>query len=111
VFKIQKIDKGGWYPMKGRVYSFNQDPEWTKGQNSLELLLTDRFHDIPHVIVHTTSWDTQNIEIVSDTTDFFRFDFPNDTEYYDEAAKKFLFIGDQETYNEKVLRSKKVQQR
>ena len=21
VFKVQKIDRGGWYPMKGRVYS------------------------------------------------------------------------------------------
>ncbi len=35
VFKIQKIDKGGWYPMKGRVYSFNQDPEWTKEQKAV----------------------------------------------------------------------------
>jgi hypothetical protein len=111
VFRIQKIDKGGWYPLKGRVFSLNQDPEWTKGQNTLELLLTDRFHDIPHVIVHTTSWNIENIEVVSDTTDFFRFDFPNDTEYYDEAAKKFLFIGDQETYKNKVLRPQKVQQR
>jgi hypothetical protein len=111
VFKVQKVDRGGWYPMKGRVYSYNQDPEWTKGQNSMELLLTDRFYDIPHVIVNSTSWDTQNIETVSDIADFFRLDFPNDTEYFDEQSKKFLFIGDQETYREKVLRHENPQHR
>ena len=106
VFKIQKIDGGGWYPMKGRVSHSIKIQSGQGGQNSIEMLLTDRFHDIPHVIVNTTSWDIQNIETVPDTKDFFKFDFPNDTEYYDEASKKFLFIGDQETYNDKVLRQK-----
>ena len=111
VFKIEKVDRGGWYPTKGRVFRFDQDPEWTRGQNNIEMLLTERFHDIPHVIVNTVSWDIQNIEIVRDTKHFFKFDFPNDTEYYDEASKKFLFIGDQETYKEKVLHQRNVQQR
>ncbi len=77
----------------------------------MEMLLTERFHDIPHVIVNTISWDIHNIETVPDTKDFFKFDFPTDTEYYDEASKKFLFIGDQETYRDKVLRHKNVQER
>ena len=61
--------------------------------------------------MNITSWDISHIEIMSDTTDFFQFDFPNDTEYYDESAQKFLFIGDQETYNDKVLRPGKLQDR
>jgi hypothetical protein len=108
VIKIQRIDRGGWYPTKGLVYSFNQDPEWKGGQNDVEKLLTNRFYDIPHVIMNKTSWDIQHIETVPDTKDFFKFDFPNDTEYYDETSRKLLFIGDQEKYNDQVSGRRKM---
>jgi len=111
VFKVQKIDGGGWYPMKGRVCLFSEDPEWTKGPNSMEMLLDNRFHNIPHVIVKMTSWDIHNIEIISDLKDMFKVDFPNDTEYYDDNLKKFLFKGDQKAYDDKVLRHRNVPQR
>jgi hypothetical protein len=111
VFKVQKIGGGGWYPMKGRVCLFNEDPEWTKGPNSMEMLLDNRFHSIPHVIVNMTSWDIHNIETISDTKDMFTFNLPNNTEYYDNNLKKFLFKGDQKAYNDKVLRHRNVPQR
>jgi hypothetical protein len=103
VSEIKKIDGGGWYPTSGRVDSLNQDPEWSKGQNTIEMLLTNQSHNIPHVIERTASWATQNIEVASDTTDLFEFEFPNDTEYYDEKAQKFLFTGDRQAYVDKVL--------
>lgn len=103
ILELRKIEGGGWYPTKGRVDSFNQDPEWTNGQNSIEMLLTNHFHNIPHVVVSTASWTTQHIETVLDTTDLFKFDFPNDTEYYDEKSNQFLFKGAQQVYVDKVL--------
>ncbi len=111
VFKVQKIGGGGWYPMKGRVYSINEDPEWTKGPNNMEMLLDNRFHSIPHVIVDMKSWDIHNIESISNIKDMFTCDLPNDTEYYDNNLKKFLFKGDQRAYNDKVLRHRNVPQR
>ena len=111
MLKIQKIDGGGWYPTKGRVYFFNQDPEWTKGPNTMEMLLDNRFQNIPYSIMRMIAWDMRHIETVSDTTDLFRFEFPNDTEYYDRKSNTFSFTGDQKAYNDKVLRHRNVQQR